>query len=123
MEIFYFICNGSFINHIEGEKTSINGSVYSRENQQTWSLENSTLVLIIKHDMNHTDIHHIKLNVNQSTFPIHFRINNLHQIKSEDDYLLTLLIFGYPHRLLWESSLPRPKNTVCVRPYWSRISL
>ena len=85
----------------------MNVTVYSRENKETWSLENGTLVLIMKHDINHTNVHHIKLNLNRSKFPIHFQVNNLHQIKSDDDYLISLLIFAYPHQLLWESSLTR----------------
>ncbi len=34
-------------------------------------------------------------------------MKNLTEIKNNDDYLLTLLIFGKSHRLLWEGALFR----------------
>ncbi|CAF1318351.1 unnamed protein product [Rotaria sp. Silwood1] len=89
------------------ESTSINGIIKSYQNESTWLLMNTTLVLIIKHDINHTDVHHLKLNLSQSSFPINFTMKNLTEIKHSDEYLLSLLIFGYPHRLLWESILFR----------------
>ena len=64
-------------------------------------------MLIIKHDTNHNDIHHLRLNLNQSSFPFHFTINNLTKITQSTNYLLSLLIFGYPRRLLWEGDLFR----------------
>ena len=71
--------NADFI-HIQGEPTSISGTVNSRDNEQTWSLENGNLVLMIKHDLNHNNVHHFKLNVTQSTFPFHFQLTNLHDV-------------------------------------------
>ncbi len=64
-------------------------------------------MLIIKHDTNHNDIHHLRLNLNQSSFPFRFTLNNLTKITRSTNYLLSLLIFGYPHRLLWEGILFR----------------
>jgi len=65
------------------------------------------LVLIIKNDKNHSDVHNLRLNLNQSSFPIHFIMRNLVEIKRTGNYLLSLLIFGYPHKLLWEGVLLR----------------
>ena len=96
---------------IRGRTTSINGIVNSRDNEQTWSLENANLVLMIKDDLNHNIIHHFKLNVTQSIFPIHFQLTDLHEIQHTNEYLVSLLIFAYPHRLLWESTLARQRLT------------
>ncbi len=49
----------------------------------------------------------MKLNPDQGTFLIHFMLKNLNEIKRTDDYLLLILIFGNPHRLLWECILFR----------------
>ncbi|CAF0736883.1 unnamed protein product [Rotaria sordida] len=95
---------GSFIN---GESTSIDGIIRSYQNESTWFLKNGTIVLIIKRDANHTDVRHLRLNLSPSSFPINFTMKNLTEIKHSGDYLLSLLIFGYPHRLLWESVLFR----------------
>jgi hypothetical protein len=88
-----------------GEDTEINGTVISYHNESTSPLQNANLVLIIKQEKNHDDIHHLQLNMDQSSFPIHFSMKNLAEIKHNGNYLLTLLIFGKPHRLLWESAL------------------
>jgi hypothetical protein len=76
-------------------------------NESTWPLQNSVLLIIIKNDSNHTDVHHLRLNISQPSFPIRFTMNNLIQISRNGNYLLSLLIFGYPHRLLWEGVLFR----------------
>jgi len=52
-------------------------------------------------------VHHLKLNVHQTSFPIKFNIVNINEIKRTGDHLLSLLIFGYPHHLLWEGTLFR----------------
>ena len=91
--------------------TSIEGIVKSRGDEATWSLQNANLILIIKRDTNHSDLH-LKLNLNQSSFPFHFILRNLNEIKRTDNYLLSLLIFGYLHRLLWEGMLLRQRLAV-----------
>ena len=93
--------------HIRGHSTSIDGTIHSRGNEATWPLQNANLVLMIKLDANHSDVHHLKLNLTQSSFPIRFMLRNVDEIKHTDDYLLSLLIFAYPHRLLWEGVLFR----------------
>jgi hypothetical protein len=70
-------------------------------------LQNNNLVLIIKDDRNHDDVHHMKLNVNQNSFPIKFYIANIEEITNNGSHLMIVLIFGYTHRLLWEGILSR----------------
>jgi hypothetical protein len=49
----------------------------------------------------------LKLKINQASFPFYFNLTNIKEIKKTGIYLLTLLIFSYTHRLLWEGSLIR----------------
>lgn len=70
-------------------------------------LKDNNVVIIIKNDAYHNDIHHLKLKVNQTSFPIKFKLTNIKQIKNTGIYLLSLLIFGFNHRLLWEGVLFR----------------
>jgi hypothetical protein len=92
---------------VEGGRTAINGIVVPEKNVFTRSLQNNNLFLIIKNDENHDVVHHIKLSVNEISFPIRFNVTNIKEITSNGSYLMTLLIFGYIHRLLWEGALFR----------------
>jgi hypothetical protein len=92
---------------IKDGKTSINGTVVSENNLSIRPLENINLVLIIKDDKNHDDIHQMKININQNTFPIKFHISNIKEITKNGSHLMTILIFGHTHRLLWEGILSR----------------
>jgi hypothetical protein len=94
------------------EYTSINATVLPSQNEHTRSLQNANLILIIKQDVNHGDVHHLRLNVNQSLFPIHFIIKNITEIKNNGVYLLSLLILGQSHRFLWEGLLFRQHLSV-----------
>lgn len=67
----------------------------------------NNLVLIIKNDENHDDVHYLKLSVNQISFPINFNLTNMDKITNSGPHLMTLLIFGFTHRLLWEASFSR----------------
>lgn len=49
------------------------------------------------------EMHQFRLDLYQSYFPFTFITEHLHKINKTDNYLLVLLIFGYPHYLLWES--------------------
>jgi hypothetical protein len=62
---------------------------------------------MIKQDTNHDDVHNLRLNVRQSSFPFNFIIRNITGVKHTGVYLLSLMIFGYTHRLLWECVLFR----------------
>jgi hypothetical protein len=95
-----------------GYETSINGVVLSDKNQSTPSLENDNLILIIKNDENHDDIHHLTLKIDQTSFPIRFNMTNIKEIKKTGIHVLTLLIFGFTHRLLWEGVLLRENLVV-----------
>jgi len=88
-----------------GYQTAIVGVVLPEKNQSIASLVNNSLVLIVKNDGNHDDIHQLQLKIDQSSFPIHFNITNIKEITNTGTHLLTLLIFGFTHRLLWESVL------------------
>ncbi len=65
------------------------------------------LVLIIKNDDNHDDIYYRRLEIAQDSFPIRFDSPDVKEIKHTGNHLLTLLIFGFTHRLLWEGVLCR----------------
>lgn len=62
---------------------------------------------MIKNDANHDDVHHLQLRHEQDSFPLHFNLSNVREIHTNGNYLLTVLIFGYTHRLLWEGVLFR----------------
>jgi hypothetical protein len=95
-----------------GKETTIQGIVLTERNESNWSLKDNNIVIIIKHDTYHNEIHQLRLQVNQSSFPFKFNLTNIKEIKTSDIYLLTLLIFGYTHRLLWEGSLFRQRLIV-----------
>ncbi len=100
MESFFiFLC--------EDHQTSINGLVLLQINESTAPLINNNLILMIKNAVNHDDIHHLKLKIDQNSFPFRFNLTNIEQIKSDGFHLLTLLIFGFTHRLLWEGIIFR----------------
>ncbi|CAF4798609.1 unnamed protein product [Rotaria sp. Silwood2] len=48
-------------------------------------------------------------------------MKNLTEIKHSDEYLLSVLIFGYPHRLLWESVLFRQYLTINTKNFLTFI--
>ena len=43
--------------------------------------ENSKKTRIIENDENHDDIHHIRLKIDQDSFPIRFNLTNIKEIK------------------------------------------
>ena len=94
------------------EDTAINSTVVLHRNENTWSLQNTNLVLIIKQDTNHEQVHHLRLSVNQSSFPFNFIMRNITEIKNSAVHLLSLFIFGKPHLLLWEGVLFRQYLTI-----------
>ena len=81
--------------------------VLSERNEPTPSLVDTNLVLMIKNDANHNDVHHVQLRHGQDSFPLHFNLTNVKEIQATGEHLLTVLIFGYTHRLLWEGILFR----------------
>jgi hypothetical protein len=87
---------------MSGDQTSVNGIALSEKNQSTSSLVNCHLVLIIKNDDNHDDIYYRRLGIPQDSFPIRFDITDVKEITHTGNHLLTLLIFGFTHKLLWE---------------------
>ncbi len=91
---------------LKGGRIAIDGIVIPEKNVSTRSLQDNNLVLIIKNDVNHDIVHHIKLNVDQISFPIRFNVTNINEI-SHGSHLMVLLIFGYTHRLLWEGAVFR----------------
>lgn len=99
--LFIFILFSKWI-LIKGEGTSIHGFVLSEKNESSWLLENNNVILMIK---NVRDIYHFKLKINEINFPFRFNLTNIKQIKTNGIYLLSLLIFGYSHRLIWEGIL------------------
>lgn len=100
------------IQDLIGQVTSIAATIFSERNESTPSLANTTVVLIIKNDANHSDVHHLQLKHDQNTFPIRFNLTDVKEIRVSGAHLLTLLIFGYTHRLLWEGALFRQHLSV-----------
>lgn len=93
--------------YYKGEATSIFAHVSSEQNQSTVSLIGQTLTLMIKDKDTHNHRYFSQMKINQNTFPFHFNLTNIKQIKQSGNYFIILFIFGYPHRLLWESILSR----------------
>jgi hypothetical protein len=60
----------------------------------------------------HNDIHHLKLKVNQISSPFKFNLTNIKGIKTNEIYLLSLLIFSSNYRLQWERNLFRQHLTI-----------
>lgn len=67
---------------------------------------------MIKNDRSHNDVFNLQVRIVQDSFPFPFNLTNIREIQATGDYLLTLLIFGYPHRLLWEGALFRQNLAV-----------
>lgn len=88
--------------NLQGHETSIYGWVFSKNNQSTSSLKKMNLFLIIKNDRNHNEMYHFQEQIVQDSFPLSFNWTEIKQIQMTEKYLFTVLIFGYPHRLLWE---------------------
>ena len=79
------------------------GQIYSSEIQQNYAV--ASLAIIIENLATFQEaIHAIHLNTNQKSFPITYRLEKLEKIKRNGEYLLFVLLFGNPHRLLFESS-------------------
>ena len=70
-------------------------------------MTDGNIVVIIKNDANHDDFHHLKLQANQTNFPLRFRLTNIQELRSDGTYLISLLIFGLTNRLLWEATIFR----------------
>ena len=71
-----------------------------------------TLFLMIKSDRNHNEVYHFQERIVQDSFPLSFNWTKIKQIQMTENYLLTVLIFGYLHRLLWEGTLFRKRLTL-----------
>jgi hypothetical protein len=84
----------------------------SEKNESTRSLQNNNIVIIIKNDVNHDDVHYLQLKTDQISFPIRFNMTNINGIKTSGHHLLSLLIFGLAHRLMWEGILFRQNLVV-----------
>lgn len=77
------------------------------DDQWIWPSEGANFVLILKHDQNEEEVHHLQLNIDQQTFSGMFASPLPEDIDEDGYYLVTLLVFGLPHRLLWESAFSR----------------
>ena len=78
------------------------GIVTAKNNQLTWSLARANLALILKHDENREEVHQLRLTIHQASFPLTFNFSLTNKIEHDAYYLISLLIFGFPHHLLWE---------------------
>ena len=102
--VFLLIILFSF-GYCKGETTSIFAHVSLEQNQSTVSLIGQTLILMIKDKDTHNHLYFSQMKINQNAFPFHFNLTNIKQIKQSGTYFIILFIFGFPHRLLWESIL------------------
>ncbi len=87
-----------------GRSTIIFGTVRAKSNQLTWPLVGTNLALIIVNRENQEEVHQIRLDIRHNSFPFNFTTERIHEIKNDGMYHLLLLIFGNPHRLLWEAA-------------------
>ena len=55
----------------------------------------------------HTEFYHFKLKLNHTNFSLKFTLADTVEIKRNGIYLISLLIFGLTHRLLWENTIFR----------------
>lgn len=76
----------------------------STNNQLTWSLEGTNLVLIVRNAKNQ-EMHQLRLSINQASFPFTFKVPLTREIQEDAYYLMSLFVFGFPHRFLWECVL------------------
>ena len=83
------------------KSTNIIGRVQAKYSQPTWSLEGSTLAVILKNEKNQ-EMHQLRLSIDQVSFPLTFKISLTDKIQDDAFFLVSLLIFGLSHRLLWE---------------------
>ena len=77
------------------------------KNESTRLLKGGNMFLVIQNDGNQNEMHHLQFKIGRSSFPINFTASKINEIKSTGFYLLSLLVFGNPHRLLWEKTLFR----------------
>ena len=84
--------------------TSINGSVIAQNNYLKWPYyQRLNLLLFFKITKSNKKVYRIHFRINQNSFPFIFQVNNLTKIQNDGQYSVSLLIFAFPHRLLWES--------------------
>lgn len=76
----------------------------SKNNQLTWSLGGTNLVLIVR-NAKKQEMHQLRLTIDQASFPFTFKVPLTREVGEDAHYLMTLLVFGFPHRLLWECIL------------------
>ena len=76
----------------------------STNNQLTWSLDGTNLILIVS-NAKHQEMHQLRLSIDQASFPFTFKVPLGREIQEDAYYLMALLVFGFPHRLLWECVL------------------
>lgn len=92
--------------------TDIVGVIRTDDDQLIWPSIGDNLVLILRHDQNEEEVHHLQLNIDQQSFPGMFAFPLPEEIEENGYYLITLLIFGFPHRLLWECTFLRSELKV-----------
>lgn len=85
--------------------TSMRGEIHAASLTIEQPLVGTSLAVIIENlGTSITDIHSLHLNNNRKSFPITFYFQKLDKIKKTGFYLIFVLIFGNPHRLLYESA-------------------
>jgi hypothetical protein len=63
------------------------------------------LALILKSSENQEQVLQLRLELPPKPFPFTFLFQNINEIQINGLYLLSLLIFGFPHQLIWECAL------------------
>ncbi len=67
------------------------------------------LALILKNSENQEQVLQLRLELPPKPFPFTFLFQNINEIQINGLYLLSLLIFGFPHQLIWECALVNQK--------------
>jgi len=100
--------------------TTIKGTVYAKNTQLKLSLAGTNLALILKNRDRQEEVYQLRLTIQHGTFPFTFTFDKLDKIQT-GIYLLSLLIFGYPHRLLWECTFFQQElivNEINIIIFW-----
>ena len=71
------------------------------------SLIDSNIFVIIKNDTEHDEFHHLKFRASQTNFPLRFKSTDIEELQNNGVYLVSLVIFGSTHQLLWEATIFR----------------
>jgi hypothetical protein len=66
-----------------GSSTVINGDVIAEDNELTWPLARTNLALILENQEDQEEVHQLRLNISQNSFPFTFKTSPINPIKNK----------------------------------------